>query len=77
MPASTRVWLVRGVMDLRKSFAALAAQAEPVSKLDPFAAHPVCFPWPSVRPDQGQLEGEPWSRQWPEQLWRKRARACS
>ena len=30
VPANTRVWLAAGVTDMRKGFAALAAQAEAV-----------------------------------------------
>ena len=41
--ANTRVWLAAGVTDMRKVFAALAAQAEAVLKHDPFAGHPVVF----------------------------------
>ena len=37
VPANTRVWLAAGVTDMRKGFAALAAQAEAVLKQDPFA----------------------------------------
>ena len=36
VPANTRVWLAAGVTDMRKGFAALAAQAEAVLKQDPF-----------------------------------------
>jgi hypothetical protein len=36
VPANTRVWLAAGVTDMRKGFAALAAQAEGVLKQDPF-----------------------------------------
>ncbi len=32
VPANTRVWLAAGVTDMRKGFAALAAQAEGVLK---------------------------------------------
>jgi transposase len=35
VPANTRVWLAAGVTDMRKGFAALAAQAEAVLKQDP------------------------------------------
>ena len=34
MPVNTRVWLAAGVTDMRKGFAALAAQAEAVLKQD-------------------------------------------
>ncbi|MDB5666391.1 MAG: Orf2 family protein [Cypionkella sp.] len=40
VPANTRVWLAAGVTDMRKGFAALAAQAEAVLKQDPFPGHP-------------------------------------
>ena len=36
VPSNTRVWLAAGVTDMRKGFAALAAQAEAVLKQDPF-----------------------------------------
>ena len=43
VPANTRVWLAAGVTDMRKGFAALAAQAESVLKQDPFAGHLFVF----------------------------------
>lgn len=43
VPAITRVWLAAGVTDMRKGFAALAAQAEAVLKQDPFAGHLFVF----------------------------------
>ena len=43
VPANTRVWLSAGVTDMRKGFAALAAQAEAVLKQDPFAGHLFVF----------------------------------
>ena len=43
VPADTRVWLAAGVTDMRKGFAALAAQAEAVLKQDPFAGHLFVF----------------------------------
>lgn len=43
VPANTRVWLAVGVTDMRKGFAALAAQAEAVLKQDPFAGHLFVF----------------------------------
>lgn len=43
VPANTRVWLAAGVTDMRKGFAALAAQAEAVLKQDPFAGHVFVF----------------------------------
>lgn len=39
---NTQVWLAAGVTDIRKGFAALAAQAEAVLKQDPFV-------WPSAK----------------------------
>ena len=39
VPANTRVWLAVGVTDMRKGFAALAAQAEAVLKQNSFAGH--------------------------------------
>jgi transposase len=49
VPANTRVWLAAGVADMRKGFAALAAQAEAVLLQDSFAAH--LFVFRSHRPD--------------------------
>lgn len=43
VPSPTRVWLAAGVTDMRKGFAALAAQAETVLKQDPFAGHLFVF----------------------------------
>ncbi len=43
VPAITRVWLAAGVTDMRKGFAALAAQAEAVLKQNPFAGHLFVF----------------------------------
>ena len=43
VPANTRVWLASGVTDMRKGFAALAAQAEAVLKQDPFGGHLFVF----------------------------------
>ena len=43
VPANTRVWLAAGVTDMRKGFAALAAQAEAVLKQDAFAGHLFVF----------------------------------
>ena len=43
VPANTPVWLAAGVTDMRKGFAALAAQAEAVLKQDPFAGHLFVF----------------------------------
>lgn len=43
VPANTRVWLAAGVTDMRKGFAALAAQAEAVLKQDPFSGHLFVF----------------------------------
>jgi len=39
VPVNTQVWLAAGVTDMRKGFAALAAQAETVLRQDPFAGH--------------------------------------
>ena len=52
VPVNTRVWLAAGVTDMRKGFAALAAQAEAVLKQDPFAGHLFVF-----RGRRGDLEG--------------------
>ena len=43
VPLNARVWLAAGVTDMRKGFAALAAQAEDVLKQDPFAGHLFVF----------------------------------
>lgn len=43
VPANTRVWLAAGVTDMRKGFAALAAQAEAVLQQDPFSGHLFVF----------------------------------
>ena len=43
VPVHTQVWLAAGVTDMRKGFAALAAQAEAVLKQDPFAGHIFMF----------------------------------
>ena len=43
VPANTRLWLVAGVTDMRKGFAALAAQAEGMLQQDPFAGHLFVF----------------------------------
>jgi len=43
VPVSTKVWLAAGVTDMRKGYASLAAQAEKVRKLDPFAGHMFVF----------------------------------
>jgi transposase len=43
VPANTRVWLAAGVTDMRKGFAALAAQAEAVLQQDPFGGHLFVF----------------------------------
>ena len=43
VPSDTRVWLAAGVTDMRRGFAALAAQAETLLKQDPFAGHLFVF----------------------------------
>ena len=43
VPATTRVWLAAGVTDMRRGFAALAAQAEATLQQDPFAGHLFVF----------------------------------
>ena len=75
VPANTRVWLAAGVTDMRKGFAALAAQAEAVLKQDPFAGHLFVFPWSPGRPCEDRPVGEPLSRHWSERQWRKQG-AC-
>ena len=37
VPAGTQIWLAAGVTDMRRGFASLAAQAETVLGLDPYA----------------------------------------
>jgi len=43
VPTNTKVWLAAGVTDMRKGYASLAAQAEKVLELDPFAGHLFVF----------------------------------
>ncbi len=43
VPATTRVWLAAGVTDMRRGFAALAAQAEATLQQDPFGGHLFVF----------------------------------
>ena len=43
VPSNTRVWLAAGATDMRRGFTTLAAQAETVLKLDPFAGHMFVF----------------------------------
>ena len=43
VPVGTRVWLAAGVTDMRRGFASLAAQAETVLGLDPYAGHLFVF----------------------------------
>jgi IS66 Orf2 like protein len=43
VPANTQVRLVAGVTDMRKGFAALAAQVAAVPKQEPFAGHLFVF----------------------------------
>ncbi len=43
VPANTRVWLAAGVTDMRKGFAALAAQAAAALKQNPFGGHLFVF----------------------------------
>ena len=43
VPVGTRVWLAAGVTDMRRGFASLAAQAEKVLGLDPYAGHLFIF----------------------------------
>ncbi len=43
VPATARVWLAAGVTDMRRGFAALAAQAEATLRQDPFAGHLFVF----------------------------------
>lgn len=43
VPMSTQVWLAVGVTDMRKGFAALAAQAEQTTQQSPFNGHLFVF----------------------------------
>src|SRR4051794_10213042 len=42
-PSGTKVWLAAGVTDMRKGFAASAAQIEATLRQDPFAGHLFVF----------------------------------
>ena len=42
-PSGTKVWLAAGVTDMRKGFAALAAQAEATLRQNPFTVHLFVF----------------------------------
>ena len=77
-----------GVTDMRKGFSALAAQAEQMTKQNPFSRCPagecvtftergpyVCVPRSAGGSDQDHLVGEPLSRHWSERQWRKQG-AC-
>ena len=43
VPSATKVWLAAGVTDMRRGFAALAAQTEATLRQDPFAGHLFVF----------------------------------
>ena len=43
VPLNARVWLAAGVTDMRKGFAALAAQAEQTTQQNPFNGHMFVF----------------------------------
>lgn len=43
LPAAGRVFVARGVTDLRRSFDRLAAQVQTVLRQDPFSGHVFCF----------------------------------
>jgi len=43
VPMDARVWLAAGVTDMRKGFAALAAQAEQTTQQNPFSGHMFVF----------------------------------
>ena len=43
VPMNARVWLAAGVTDMRKGFAALAAQAEQTTQQTPFSGHMFVF----------------------------------
>ena len=62
VPLNAMVWLAAGVMDMRRGFAALAAQAEQTTKQNPFSGHMVVF-----RGRQGDLI---------KIIWRDRQGAC-
>ena len=43
VPMNAQVWLAAGVTDMRRGFAALAAQAEQTTKQNPFSGHMFVF----------------------------------
>ena len=43
VPMNAQVWLAAGVTDMRKGFAALAAQAEQTTQQNPFSGHMFVF----------------------------------
>ena len=43
VPSNTRVWLAAGVMDMRRGFNTLAAQAEASLSEDPYSGHLFVF----------------------------------
>ena len=43
VPMNAQVWLAAGVTDMRKGFAALAAQAEQTTAQNPFSGHMFVF----------------------------------
>ena len=43
VPMNAQVWLAAGVTDTRMGFAALAAQAEPTTRQNPFSGHMFVF----------------------------------
>ena len=43
VPLNAQVWLAAGVTDMRKGFAALAAQAEQTTQQNPFSGHMFVF----------------------------------
>lgn len=44
LPSGTRIWLVAGVTDMRKSFNGLGEQVQHVLDEDPFSGHRFIFP---------------------------------
>ena len=43
VPLNTQVWLAAGATDMRKGFAALAAQSEQTTQQNPFSGHMFVF----------------------------------
>ena len=46
LPSGTRIWLVAGVTDMRKSFNGLGELVQHALDENPFSRPPVYLPWP-------------------------------